>query len=305
MNNKIAFLCLAHNNFDYLAQVSDYYCSDGDGFFLHIDKKSDISLIKNLHPDTVLLKNNERYRTRWGTIDIVLASLKLLEKALQNKKFNRFILISGADTPLVSKQILKEKLTADLSYFSVWQEVTPNGNSKLHNEFFKRHFYQFFLTNPGEAYLTKNKFRIKLMLIFYKIIALIPFKKYFSYKKYAKGSQWWCFTRELSHFIVEALKEEGNLKQFQKMHAPDEKIFQTIAINSPLIDKILIDKGQEKLKQGLHYIDWGLQKKSPSLQSFTPDDIDKAKMLGCYFARKVDNENIEYFISYINQLKNV
>jgi hypothetical protein len=305
MNTKIAFLCLAHNNFEYLAQLSHYYCSDGDGFFLHIDNKVDTVSIESFHPDTQLLSEKERYRTRWGTMDIALASLKLLEKALLNKTYDRFILVSGADTPLVSKEALKEKITVDLSYFSVWQEVTRKGNSKLHDEFFKRHFYNFFLTNPGEAYLTKNKFRIQLMLILYKIITLIPLKGHFNYRTYNKGSQWWCLTRELAIYISDELQNNKNLNQFSKMHAPDEKMFHTVAFNSPLANKISIDKGQEQLKQGLHYIDWGFQKSKPRLQSFTPEDIGKAKKLGCYFARKVDNDNIEYFINYIKQLKNV
>lgn len=305
MNTKIAFLCLAHNNFEYLTHLSQYYCSDGDGFFLHLDKKSDASLIGTLHSETVLLSEQERYRTRWGTINIALASIKLLEKALLNKEYDRFILVSGADTPLVSKKILKEKLTEDRSYLSVWHEVTENGHSTLANEFFKRHFYRCRFTNPGEAYLTKSRLRIYLMLILNKIIALIPLKKRFNYETYAKGSQWWCFTRELATFILEELKNKETFAQFQQMHAPDEKIFHTVAINSPFKNKISVDKGQEKLKQGLHYIDWGLQKTQPCLQSFTPNDIDTAKTLGCYFARKVDNDNIEYFINYIKQLKTV
>lgn len=305
MNTKIAFLCLAHNNFEFLAQLSHYYCSDGDGFFLHIDNQTDTASIESLHPDTQLLSEKERYRTRWGTMNIALASLKLLEKALLNEKYDRFILVSGADTPLVSKKILKEKLAVDLSYLSVWQEVTNDGQSKLHDEFFKRHFYHFFLTNPGEAYLTKNKLRIKLMLILYKIITLIPLKDHFNYQRYTKGSQWWCLTRELAIYISNELKNKHKLDQFRVMHAPDEKIFHTVALNSPLANKITTDKGQEQLKQGLHYIDWGFQKSNPRLQSFTPEDISKAKRLGCYFARKVDNDNIEYFINYIKQLKNV
>lgn len=305
MNNNIAFLCLAHNNFEYIAQLSHYYCSDGDGFFLHIDNQADVTLLKSLHPETQLLSDEERYRTRWGTMNIALASLKLLEKALLDKKYDRFILVSGADTPVESKKALKEKLAVDLSYMSVWQEVTRHGRGKLHDEFFKRHFYHFFLTNPGEAYLTKNKFRIKLMLILYKLITLIPLKNGFNYETYAKGSQWWCLTRELATYISNELKNETKLDQFRLMHAPDEKMYHTVALNSPFRNKITIDNGQEQLKQGLHFIDWGLQKVTPRLQSFTPNDIDKAKKLGCYFARKVDNNNIEYFINYIKQLKNL
>lgn len=305
MDNKIAFLCLAHNNFTYLEELSHYYCSDGDGFFLHIDAKVSHKAIKNIDKQTVLIPEEESYRTRWGTINIALASLKLLEKALLNKRYDRFILVSGADTPLVSKKVLKGKLVQDFSYLSLWQEITKNDLGKLHTEFFKRHFYYSFITNPGEAYLTKSRFRIYLMLIINKIITLVPSKKQFSYTTYVKGSQWWGLTRELASFISEELKDKRICSQFQQMHAPDEKIFHTIALNSPFRHKISIDNGQDQLKQGLHYIDWGFKQVKPRLQPFTPEDIDKAKMLGCYFARKVENDNIKYFKNYIKQLNNV
>jgi hypothetical protein len=303
VKNKIAFLCVAHNNFTYLEELSKYYCSDGDGFFLHIDSNAPRNLLKNIDERSTLIPLDESYRTRWGTINIALASLKVLEKALSDKSYEQFILVSGADTPLLSKKELKENLKADRSYLSVWQETTQNSNSKLQNEFFKRHFYHSFFTNPGETYLTKSRARIYFMLIVNKIIAFIPLKNKFNYSTYAKGSQWWCLTRELASFISEELKYPENRIQFQSMHAPDEKIFHTVALNSPFRKKIVIDEGQDELKQGLHYIDWGLQKKEPRLQSFTPDNVEKAKALGCCFARKVDSENVEYFINYVKQLR--
>lgn len=219
-----------------------------------------------------------------------------------DKKYDRFILVSGVDTPLVSKKVLKEGLTSDFSYMSVWQEITTDDHGKLHNEFFKRHHYQSFLTNPGEAYITKSRLKIYSMLMLNKIIALVPLKQIFSYKTYAKGSQWWVLTRELATHILTELQDSNNCSQFKRMHAPDEKIFHTVALNSPFKHKISIDKGQEQLKQGLHYIDWGIQTKTNRLALFTPDDIEKAKLLGCYFARKVDNTKIEYFINYIKKL---
>jgi len=302
MKNKIAFLCLAHNNFTFLEHLSKYYCSDGDGFFLHIDANANEESLTNISSDTVILPHDERYRTRWGTMNIVLASLTLLKRALLEEKYERFILISGSDTPLVSKKILKEQLAQDYSYFSIWQEVQKNIPSLAHNEFFNRHYYHCSLTNPGEAYLTKSRIRIYLMLILNKAITLLPSTKQFSYSTYVKGSQWWTVTRELATHMVGAIENKENYKQFQEMHAPDEKLFHTIAFNSPFIQKIIVDKGQDNLKHGLHYIDWGIKSKTNKLQGFAPEDVEKAKKLGCYFARKVENENLDYFIDFIKQL---
>jgi hypothetical protein len=305
MENKIAFLCLAHNNFTYLEHLSNYYCSDGDGFILHVDSNVNIENFSGLHKDTVILQEKERFRTRWGTLNIVLATLMLLEKAFATKKYNRYILVSGSDTPLKTKEELKYFLSPELSYFSIWGETQLNEKSTLGGEFFKRHFYYSSLTNPGEAYLTKQKSKIYLMLILNKFISFIPFNKKFKYKHYYKGSQWWSMTNELvEHVLLQANRTEF-FHQFKFMHAPDEKFFQTIALNSPFKNLIEVNLGKERLKQGLHYVDWGVQKIKPRLQSFTPDDIDKAKLLDCCFARKVENVNIEYFIDYVKQLSAV
>jgi hypothetical protein len=303
MKPSIAFLCLAHNNFGYLESLSHYYCAEGDGFYLHLDAGIGKDITLNLHKDSVMLSADQRHRTRWGTLNIIKATLALLKHALQDDKFDRFVLVSGADTPLLSKAALKEKLTDNLSYFSIWQKVAKDERSLKSKEFFNRHFYNSSLTNPGEAYLTKSIISIYTMLVLNKIIALLPNKKTFNYQTYAKGSQWWCITRELAEYIVEQLSDKDVLAQFENMHAPDEKVFQTIAINSPYLENISISNGQASPKQGVHYIDWGFQNGTNALQSFTLNDVEQAKKMGCAFARKVESDDINSFISFFETLK--
>ena len=300
MKPNIAFLCLAHNNFNYLEELSHYYCSDNDGFYLHLDANIDKNIQLDFHKNTVTLSDNERYRTRWGTINIVHATLALLKKAMLDNKYERFILISGSDTPLLTKYELKNKLLENYSYFSIWQKNEKSQNTP---EFFNRHYYHSTWTNPGEAYLSKSIIRIYTMLILNKLIALIPNKNKFQYNYYAKGSQWWCITKELAEYIMNQLSDKNVLIQFENMHAPDEKVFQTIAINSPYLENINMDDNRESPKQGLHYIDWGFQNKTYTLQPFTLKDVDQAKNLGCAFARKVEANDIHSFISFLNILK--
>ena len=285
MKPNIAFLCLAHNNFNYLEALSHYYCSDDDGFYLHLDASISETASLELHKNSSILSADERYRTRWGTLNIVQATLALLKKALLDTKYDRFVLVSGADTPLISKQALKEKLANNLSYFSVWQKVSQNEKSLKSKEFFNRHCYNSLLTNPGEAYISQSIMRIYTMLILNKLIAFLPNHKCFSYLTYAKGSQWWCITRELAEYITKQLSNKYVLAQFEHMHAPDEKVFQTIAINSPYIKDISIDDSQESPKQGIHYVDWGFQNGTKTLQPFTIESIEQAKSRSDVFGR--------------------
>jgi hypothetical protein len=299
---KIAFLCLAHNNFELLPHLSQYYCTASDGFFLHIDKKVEVEQVKNLHQNTVILDDKQRYRTRWGTFDIVAATLALMKIAMAHGHYDRFILVSGADMPLLTKAELKHKLCADLSYMSIWQTETPNQTSLTSHEFFDRHYYHSRLTNPGEAYISKSKLRIYAMLIANKLIALLPRRSRFSYPTYIKGSQWWCITSKLAAYLVLEMQNQSKVDEFSAMHAPDEKALQTAAFNSPYADKINFDQGQASLKQGIHYIDWGLQLPKPALQKFSVNLVENAKALNCAFARKVEHDDIDGFIPHLKEL---
>ncbi|MBL4940750.1 MAG: hypothetical protein JKY81_03710 [Colwellia sp.] len=303
MKIKIAFLCLAHNNFSFLEQVSHYYCSDDDVLFLHLDDKAEHTLLNHAHKKTVVVPKNERFRTRWGTFNIVKATIKLLQIACEHGHYDKFILISGADTPLLSKSELKHYLNNDLSYFSFWhQTATKDKPSPLKDEFFKCHYYRSLFTNPGEAYLTKSRTKIYTMLLLNKIIKLFPTNRNFNYATYVKGSQWWCMSHELAKYILIECSKKESIEQFEKMHAPDEKIFHTFAYNSPYVDKICTDYGQGSLKQGIHYIDWGRHKAKKVLQKFLLNDIVKAKALNCCFARKIENDDLRLFIQYIKKL---
>lgn len=312
VSSKVAFLCLAHNNFDYLCKASRYYCSDGDELFLHVDSAVELDDKLLFEQGTTILKSNERFRTAWGTFNIVRATIALLKKALSTGQFDHFILISGADLPLLSKTELKTKLLSKHSYFSVWHEVTQSNNqnnSAIQAEFFKRHHYQHRLTNPGFAYLSKSKAKIYRMLLLNKFIRFLPLSTKFTFNTFIKGSQWWCMSDELAHYVCHEYNKKSVLKQFVNMHAPDEKMLQTLAFNSPFNTdknpKIQIDYGQDSLKQGVHYIDWGYQKSKVALQEFALSDVDKAKHVGCLFARKITSSSNGQYDAYLESLISV
>ncbi|MFD2165465.1 beta-1,6-N-acetylglucosaminyltransferase [Thalassotalea euphylliae] len=298
---RIAFLCLAHNNFDYLDEVARYYCSDNDAFFLHVDSGVPDQNIKLTHPDIRLLPRSERFRTRWGTYDIVKATISLLKAALNAGDFDRFVLVSGADMPLLTKSALKKRLTADVSYFAQWR-LLDYPQQKGSREFFKRHNYHIGWANPGEAYASKSRFKIYRMLLINKLLSFIPLMATFTFDHYIKGSQWWVITADLAKFFIEQLEDPKVARQFANMHAPDEKTFHTLACNSPFNTKIDWSFEQSSLKQGLHYINWGIADGTGGLQAFKAEHIDTAKSLSCCFARKVNREDFDSLIPYIHQL---
>ncbi|MGJ8692047.1 MAG: beta-1,6-N-acetylglucosaminyltransferase [Thalassotalea sp.] len=319
ITKKIAFLCLAHNNFDLLAEMSRYYCADQDGLFVHIDKNVSVAELPKFHNKTVFLTEQERYRTAWGSFNIVLATIALIKKALADDDYQHFVLLSGADLPLLSKADLKAMLLEKRSYLAIWHKVeqgqtralnqplnqplNPSLNQSVRDEFFNRHYYQHALTNPGAAYLTASRRKIYRMLLLNKVISWLPLaKKRFKHSSYYKGSQWWCVSRELAQYFCQQLADKTNQNEFCLMHAPDEKVFQTLAMASPYKENLVIDEGQASLKQGIHYIDWGYQKEQVALQTFTLEQLAALSTTGCAFARKYVSTSLADDARYIDGL---
>ena len=304
---KIAFLCLAHNNFLYLSSLSKYCCSDGDGFFIHLDRKVKGEKLVSLDDRTILVEDDYRFRTRWGTLGIVNATLKLLELSLQKNKYDRFILISGSDLPLLTKSELKKKLDNSSEYISVWDEVEINrSKGDLAREFFKAHFYNTRITNPGEAYLTQNRFRIHLSRYLNFFLQYLPIRRKYTFSKYYKGSQWWCISAELAAYFIKETETSCLLSQFKHMHAPDEKFFQTLAMNSVFKNNLISKNSQEDLIHGIHYINWGVNSKTTGMTAFTLEKLRDAKKHNAMFARKINNDKTPYikYIKYLNNHEN-
>ena len=122
----------------------------------------------------------------------------------------------------------------------------------------------------------------------------------YTYKKYYKGSQWWCITKELALFFIYESKK-NHIEQFKRMHAPDEKFFVTLAMNSKYKNKIRLSYSQASLVQGLHYIDWGGGSKK-GLQIFNTSQVEEAKILKCAFARKIDAKKSNDYITYLMEI---
>lgn len=286
VNMKVAFLCLAHNNFEYVRYLSEKLTEDGDYFFLHIDRNSSLPKAFKFNDKTIICNENERLRTRWGTFDIVEATLLLMNKAQKLKHFDHFILVSGQDYPLYSVQTIKKKIKAEKEYVALWEAVSVGTASA---EYTARHYYHCKFTNPGEAHKSNKKSRIYLAYLINYLISKLPRLKVLNYPVYAKGSQWWCISNSLCCHFLEVAKNREIVDEFKLMHAPDEKFFHTIYVNSRYYNHQIT--AQEELKQGIHYIDWMGKYNKP--QVFDSSNTALARKKGCLFSRKISKKLME------------
>jgi hypothetical protein len=247
-----------------------------------------------------LIEEKDRLRTRWGCIEIVDATIELIRLAQSQGDFDRYILLSGHDVPLVTKSDLKKRLIPDVNYLAVWTEIVKNKKNTSHHDLFKRHWYKSKFTNLREGYGQNSKLKLHSCNLLIKLIKLIPLdKSIFNYPSYFKGSQWWCLTKEAANFVVKNYTESTCREQFSQMHAPDEYVFQTILMNSSFADKIDPPITQLNKAQGIHYIAWG---NMGNLFPLKLSDLIVAKKLGLSFARKIDFDQIAKYKHYIKSL---
>src|SRR5690349_19353849 len=98
---KIAYLILAHNTPNHLSRLVRALDSANAAFFIHVDRKSDISPFRKglSQPNTTFLE--DRVAVYWGDFSDVRATIELIKKALSHSfEPVYFVLLSGADYPL-------------------------------------------------------------------------------------------------------------------------------------------------------------------------------------------------------------
>ncbi|MBE8578483.1 beta-1,6-N-acetylglucosaminyltransferase [Vibrio sp. OPT18] len=281
---KVAYLCLAHNKFDYLSVLADHLTKDGDGFFLHVDSRVEIpeSIKRNTFIKT--LPCIERYKTRWGTISIVDATISLLKMAQECEKYDYYILISGHDYPLWSAAEIKSKIDIKLDKVAFWEKHEFNPETYFKNPFFRRCCYDSKLTNVRESLGFGEYLDLRLSIYINRLIGKIPHAvNKFRFHTYYKGSQWFGLSSKSAKNITGSYSNFRS--DFINIHAPDEIVIHTLL--SKTEPKFLTN--QKQVKQALHYIDWN---EYGEITPFVSEYIEKARSKGLLFARKVDFDNI-------------
>ncbi len=282
---KIAYLIVAHNNPEHLRRLITALSSNSASFFIHIDKKSDIDPFLSIKGDNIHF-TNDRIPVFWGDFSQVEATLVLLRSAVLDPcRFDRFVLLSGADYPLRSASSIEQFFGIDpgrefMNLVAMPCAAAGKPISRLTT----------FKLRAGDPLIRRAKQKM-LMLA-----GVVPNKR--DYKAYLgalvpyAGSTWWALSREACDFILNFVARETRVVDFfMNTLCPDESFFQTILGNSPFKPKIV---------RNLTYTDWSAGGANPAnitethLALFqTPASITQDDIYGSgekLFARKFANE---------------
>lgn len=301
---KIAYLILAHNDPKQLNKlIESLYVDNITYFFIHIDKKQDISPFIFNKKNVIYIK--KRIYINWGGYSICEAEKMLLQESLNyNIIFNRFILLSGLDYPIWSnkKMINEYENNPQKIYMKAYNLSKVSTPSKIPQRICTYHFRDLKIENR----LLRRCIVGGLM----HIMNYVPIKK----NNYIKvnnerwdiwgGSQWFNIPRECALFLLNALNNEGICNYFKTSFAPDELMVQTIIFNSKFkiyaepLEENGIYPGLEKTTM-THYIEYNKGQKI-----FNEEDFNKLISSNKMFCRKlrtgISDKLIEKIKSYRN-----
>jgi Core-2/I-Branching enzyme len=291
---KIAFLILAHTYQPYLVHLIRYCRSDGDEAFVHADARSQIDRDALRREGARVITKARSLATLWGSFAIVEATLRLM-KAAAEEGFDRYVLISGLDLPIKTKQQLKDRLAEDEVFMCVWSSASrrEKGNWRwTWQAVYKRHHYQCPLLNPrfdpfGQWMLDKSwRQFVKLLDAAVKIVPVSAAQD--THERYFRGSQWWALSHGAVRCLLAAASRNWStfVRRFAVMHAPDEVFFQTLLMDTRYSSQIAKVRAYRDALYALHDLRglWDRKRRGGWL---LPADIPRLSASPGLFTRKV------------------
>ena len=261
----IAYLVLAHTDPDLLACLCKELSKSGD-VYIHINKKvldepfRDKIYGQDLGERVYILPN--RFKICWGGYSILRATFSLLECALQKKQYDRVVLLTGQDYPIVSSGEI-------LSFFESHRDIDfvyGDLNYPQITELYRQIDYRDIRWVHGLIAIVRriipNKY-LKVKPKFFKVNGQ-------SYPVYGISPKWSVCGDTAKKFLSFYKSNKAFNRYFKYMHAPDDYYAATtIRIFTPIesisIEPIFFEKGRKIL---------------------TNEDYHDIKSSKCLFARK-------------------
>jgi hypothetical protein len=247
---KIAYLILAHNTPNHLHRLIRSLSSPDCDFFIHVDKKSDFSLIEG---NNIYFVDN-RISVYWGDFSQIRAIVILMNQALNtNQNYGYFVLLSGSDYPLRSSIYIHDFLEAhrNTEFINMVKMPCAEVNKPLSRLRLYKVESDHTIRNQIFETMRKSLHKIGLDSILER-----DYKKYLGDLEPYGGSQWWALTKNACDYIINFIDKKPRIVDFfTNTMCPDEMFFQTILGNSQF---------RQMVKRNLTYTDWSTGGSNPA-----------------------------------------
>lgn len=276
MTDPTFYLLLVHRSPSHLRRLANRLLEDGSSVLIHVDEGQDIEPFRQALSELDRVSFcEERFRSGWGTYALVEAELALLRQALELGPFSHAVLISGQDYPITSTQERRRFFEeGEHRSFMSWSDGT--GSRPPTREGNESWFWDGNLNRVAfkHYWLTKTPHRNPITLI-----PKFPKRRPPGGRKIYQGSQWWALDPMAARLCVDALNSDQQLtRYFRGALGPDEYVFQTLLLNSPLSERAVNFDLIYQDFDGWH------------ARAMTLDDVPKMGLSRKLFARKVDME---------------
>jgi hypothetical protein len=274
---KIAYLILAHNNYNHLKRLVNALNDSNIVFFIHIDNT--LKLPNNLHEfkNVVFVRGPKVY---WGGWSFTEGIISLIRTAA-SYGFDYYIFLSGADYPIRPNSFLYTQLSNGGEFINI---IKGFYGGKSENRV-KYYYFDCF---------DRRNFRSIKTVFFYlseRSIKLFFQKKAYPFKQIYVGSTWWALSHDCILYVLDELDHHEEYIKFCKTcFTADEFLFHTIIGNSPFFSKC---------KSHLTYSDWDSHPKPALINKNHVELLKKqTEFKGEYrnfmpfFARKFNDESL-------------
>lgn len=286
IKNSIAILILAHDNETQLIDLINRLKINFD-VFVHIDKKSKIEMSD--YENVCIFK---RYKVYWGSYNQIKATILLLKESYK-KVYDRYILISGRDIPIVCNTKILEFFNNNNSEYIEYEKL-PRSDWSGNGGFDRLEYYYNNIHSSSSCLFDKliSFMSFGTFCILRKGSIKFGFKRKIDQELYG-GANWMNLTHNCLRYIINYLIENKvYIKMFKYTRCADEVFFQSIICNSQFMSSSINDS--------LRYVDFSTGPEYPRILRI--EDYEKIFNSNKLFARKfdenTDNEIIKKIYSY-------
>jgi len=237
---KIAYLLFIYKNPQLIKKTVDFLsCADAT-FFVHIDAKVPLGQFDSLRGENVVFIQ-KRISVYWAEFSGVEAILHLMREALAfPQRFDYFVLLSGSEFPLRSRQYIHQYLETNrgCEFITMMKMPAPGKPLARLNT----------LRYPSTRPVLRFVFRILAKFG----LAQRDYRKHLGELEPYSGLTWWALSREACQYVLEFTQKHPELARFcTNIHAPEETYIHTILGNSPF---------KPRIRRNLVFEDWSQQK---------------------------------------------
>jgi len=261
----IVYIVLAHTLPAQLVRLLKRLESPGAWFLVHVSRRVEDRLYEQIRSGAGEIDNCvmlARHKLYWGDFGHVRATLEgIAEIYRRSLPFDYLVLLTGQDYPIKPRSTIESVLRDSggksfLEHSRLPAEGIVDGFDRIRRWHWRR------VGRPKGWHLS------------------IPLPRRFpeGFTPYV-GSSYWCLERRCVDYVRDFVENEpAFMKFFRHVDVPDESIFQTILLNSPLADEVVNDNQR--------FIDWT---RMPKPAVLGVQDFDNLQASPSLFARKFDS----------------